>query len=112
MCTVHIGNDFFPAAGLKILGLFGTSRFEKTTGKNCSEFKSPILLKIMAEKMSTNKRLKIFKFFVSEMATAAHMYNEMNFENHLMNQAYLHPGNSLGKLTIFNHCCIGTSQIV
>ena len=32
-----------------------------------------------------------------EMATAAQMYNEMNFENHLMNQAYLHPGNSLGK---------------
>ena len=33
-----------------------------------------------------------------EMATAAQMYNEMNFENHLMNQAYLHPGNSLGKI--------------
>ena len=36
------------------------------------------------------------------MATAAHMYNEMNFENHLMNQAYLHPGNSLGKFRIIN----------
>ena len=34
-----------------------------------------------------------------EMATAAQMYNEMNFENHLMNQAYLHPGNSLGKFS-------------
>ena len=51
------------------------------------------------ENSSENFRVKwlVLKFFL-EMATAAQMYNEMNFENHLMNQAYLHPGNSLGKL--------------